>query len=66
MMSRPISGTPANAMNFYLNRRHGRPFERYATPRERIPRGLPVDWADISKPVIEYPVGGGPGTPATN
>ena len=60
-----ISGTPANAMNFYLNRKHGRPFERYATPRERNPRGLPVDWADISKPVIDYPVGGGQGVPAT-
>ena len=60
-----ISGTPANAMNFYLNRKHGLPFERYATPRERNPRGLPIDWAWLSSPVVDYPVGGGAGVTAT-
>ena len=54
-----ISGTPANAINFYLSRKHGLPFERYATPRERGPRGLPIDWAWLSSPVVNYPVGGG-------
>ncbi|HUF13456.1 MAG TPA: penicillin-binding transpeptidase domain-containing protein [Longimicrobiales bacterium] len=61
-----ISGTPANAMNFYLNRKHGLPFDRYGTPRERIPRGLLVDWAWLSSPVVDYPVGGGEGVPAEN
>ncbi|MGQ0561003.1 MAG: penicillin-binding protein 2 [Gemmatimonadota bacterium] len=36
------SGYVANAINFYLDRKYGRPFERYPTPRERFPKGLPV------------------------
>lgn len=59
-----ISGTPANAINFYLTRKHGLPFERYATPRERSPRGLPIDWAWLTSPVVDYPVGGGAGQTA--
>ena len=59
-----ISGTPANAINFYLSRKHGLPFERYPTPRERSPRGLPIDWAWLTSPVVDYPVGGGEGAVA--
>ena len=55
------SGPLANAVHFYLSRRHGRPFERYPTPRERAPLGLPVDWARLSAPVVDFPVGGGTG-----
>jgi len=47
------SGYVANAINFYLDRKYGRPFEPYPTPRERYPRGLPVGaWA--SAPVEDY------------
>jgi len=47
-----------NAINFYLNRKYGRPFERYATPRERNLRGLPFDWGIISRPVEDLPIFG--------
>ncbi len=50
------SGPLMNAIDFYLNRRHGRPFERYATPRERQAQGLPVNWQDLARPVVDYPV----------
>ena len=36
------SGVVANAINFYLDRKYGRPFEPYPSPRERFPRGLPT------------------------
>lgn len=51
-----ISGPVANAINFYLNRKYDRPFERYATPRERQAEGLPVDWADLARPLENFPV----------
>jgi penicillin-binding protein 2 len=47
-----------NAINFYLNRKYGRPFERYATPRERSIRGLPFDWSIIQQPVQDLPIFG--------
>jgi len=50
-----ISGTAGNAVNFYLNRKYGRDFERYPIPRERSRMGLPVDWADISRPIMVNP-----------
>ncbi|HSJ15220.1 MAG TPA: penicillin-binding protein 2 [Longimicrobiales bacterium] len=57
------SGFVANAINFYLNRKYGRPFEPYPTPRERFPRGLPTgDWwlLPVQDPVMTdthtYPV----------
>jgi len=50
------SATVANAINFYLSRKHDRPFERFPVPRERTARGLPVDWAELSQPVVDYPV----------
>lgn len=49
------SGPIANAINFYLNRAHGRPYEPYPTPRERLPRGLDVDWAWLQSPAEDPP-----------
>jgi penicillin-binding protein 2 len=46
------SGYVANAINFFLDRKYGRRFERYPTPRERYPRGLPVT-ADYYTPVVD-------------
>jgi penicillin-binding protein 2 len=45
------SGPVANAINFYLNRKYGRQFERYPTPRERLPRGMDVNWDWYMSPV---------------
>ena len=47
------SGYVGNAINFYLNRKYGKKFERYATPRERYPRGLPVG-NYVNLPVTDY------------
>lgn len=46
------SGYVANAINFYLDRKYGRPFNRYPTPRERYPRGLPVG-PEYSAPIVD-------------
>jgi len=48
----------ANAINFYLSRKYGKPFERWPTPRQRNIRGLPVDWGYVYSPVVD-PVRGG-------
>jgi penicillin-binding protein 2 len=56
--SAAASAPVMNAINFYLNRKYGRPFERYATPRERSPRGLPFDWNIIQQPVQDVPIFG--------
>jgi penicillin-binding protein 2 len=50
------SGPVSNLLNFYLDRKYGRPFERYPTPRERQAEGLPVDWQRIARPVEDFPV----------
>jgi penicillin-binding protein 2 len=50
-----VSGWVANAINFYLSRKYGRPFDRYPTPRERLPRGMSVDWAWYTSPVTDPP-----------
>jgi penicillin-binding protein 2 len=50
------SGPVANAVNFYLDRKHGRPFERYPTARERQAEGLPVDWGRLARPLEDFPV----------
>src|SRR5690606_13918708 len=49
------SGVVANAINFYLNRRHDLPFVRYPTPRERLPRGLTIDWNWYLSEVVDPP-----------
>lgn len=49
------SGVVANAINFYLNRKYGRTFDRYPTPRDRIPRGMTIDWRWYQSEVIDPP-----------
>lgn len=49
------SGVVANAINFYLNRKYGRPFDRFPTPRDRIPRGMNIDWRWYQSEVIDPP-----------
>ena len=47
------SGYVAEAINFYLDRKYGRPFQGWATPRHRAPRGLPVwNW---NTPIVDPP-----------
>ncbi len=64
------SGYVAEAVNFYLDRKYGHPFQGWATPRFRFPRNLPVRW-NYSAPVVDPPFPGGgvpagvPGTPAS-
>ena len=43
----------AAGMNFYLNRKYGRPFEMFATPRQRFARGLYVDTNWLYSPVVD-------------
>lgn len=44
----------ASAVNFYLNRRHGRPlFDVWITPRQRFARGLYVDTEWLYSPVVD-------------
>jgi membrane peptidoglycan carboxypeptidase len=49
------SGYAAEAINFYLDRKYNRPFQMYATPRLRFPRGLPVNW-NYSAPIVDPPM----------
>jgi penicillin-binding protein 2 len=50
------SGYVAEAINFYLDRRYGRPFRRWATPRLRAAHGLPYDHAALAAPIIDPPL----------
>jgi penicillin-binding protein 2 len=43
----------AAGMNFFLNRKYGRPFEMFATPRQRFARGLYVDTDWLYSPVVD-------------
>ena len=48
----------ANAMDFYLDRKYGNPYERYATARTKALKGLPFQYA--YEPIVDYlPFGGG-------
>jgi penicillin-binding protein 2 len=47
-----------NAINFYLDRKYGRPFQRYPTARERAARGMAFDWNLIQRPVEDVPIFG--------
>lgn len=49
------SGYVANAVNFFLSRKYGMPFERYPTPRDRLKHDLPVDWAWLFSDVEDPP-----------
>ena len=48
------SGYVAEAIDFYLSRKHGRRYEGWATPRHRIAQGLPVSW-DWNAPIQDPP-----------
>ena len=48
------SGYVGEAINFYLDRKYRRPFERWATPRLRLLHGLPINW-NWSLPVVDPP-----------
>ena len=43
----------AAGVNFYLNRKYGRPFEVWPTARQRFPRGLYVDTNWLYSPVVD-------------
>ena len=53
------SNYSVNAMNFYLDRKYNRRFERYPVPRVRFGKGLPTgDW--VYAPVVDPPRAGTP------
>lgn len=56
--SSTASAPVMNAIDFYMNRRYDRPFERYATPREKLRVGIPFDWSFVTRPVEDVPVWG--------
>ncbi len=56
--SQTASAPVMNAINFYMDRKYGRPFDRYATPREKLREGLPFDWSIVQRPVEDLPVYG--------
>jgi penicillin-binding protein 2 len=56
--SQTASAPVMNAINFYLDRKYGRPFDRYATAREKSRQGLPVNWRAINEPIPDIPVHG--------
>jgi penicillin-binding protein 2 len=49
------SGYVGEIANFYLDRKYSRPFQGWATPRQRFARGLPVNW-NIGAPLNEPPM----------
>ncbi len=48
------SGYAAEAINFYLDRKYGKPFQNWATPRHRLANGLPINW-NWATPIIDPP-----------
>ena len=56
--SSTASAPVMNAINFFMNRRYDRPFDRYGTPREKSRAGVPFDWQIINRPVEDLPVYG--------
>ncbi len=49
------SGVVANAVNFYLGRQHGLPFDRYPTPRDRLAREMDIDWKWYLSEIVDPP-----------
>jgi penicillin-binding protein 2 len=49
------SGFVGEFINFYLDRKYGRAFPMWATPRQRFARGLPVTW-NYATPVEDPPL----------
>jgi penicillin-binding protein 2 len=50
------SGYVGEAINFYLSRKYGRPFQLYATPRIAAVRGFPPDYSILQRPVVDPPM----------
>jgi penicillin-binding protein 2 len=50
------SGIVGEAVNFYLSRKYGRPFQMYATPRISALRGAPVNQWVLGMPVVDPPI----------
>jgi penicillin-binding protein 2 len=50
------SGIVGEAVNFYLSRKYGRPFQMYATPRISGLRGTPVNQWVLGMPVVDPPM----------
>jgi membrane peptidoglycan carboxypeptidase len=50
------SGYVGEAINFYLNRKYGRPFQMYATPRIAAARGYAPDYSTLQRPVVDPPM----------
>jgi cell division protein FtsI/penicillin-binding protein 2 len=53
------SGYVGEAINFYLSRKYGKPFAKWATARFRIKNGLPVNESVFSAPIVDPPIPGG-------
>jgi membrane peptidoglycan carboxypeptidase len=49
------SGYVGEAINFYLSRKYGKPFTKWATARFRSEHGLAVNEAEFSKEVVDPP-----------
>ena len=54
--SSTASAPVMNAINFYMNRQFGRPFERYGTYREKLREGISFEWQELQQPVPDVPV----------
>lgn len=50
------SGYVAEAINFYLSRKYGKPFQMFATERMRTQMGLPVNWDAWGAPIVDPPM----------
>jgi penicillin-binding protein 2 len=50
------SGIAGEIVNFYLSRKHGRPFRMYVTPRMALLRGFPADFSVLNIPVVDPPM----------
>jgi penicillin-binding protein 2 len=52
------SGYVGEAINFYLSRKYGKPFAKWATTRFRSERGLAINELAFSRPVVDPPMPG--------
>jgi penicillin-binding protein 2 len=50
------SGIVGEAINFYLDRKYGRPFQMFKTPRIRSLQGLGYDYSIMARPVVDPPM----------
>jgi penicillin-binding protein 2 len=49
------SGIVGEAINFYLDRKYGRDFEMFKTPRIRALHGMGYDYGIMSRPIVDPP-----------